>query len=73
MFKVVSTAKLDEESLVNLLNPRLGENKVNFLKIKTKEMLYLGQPVVTIFIREKTKQVKIMLNQVVLREENVKR
>ena len=73
MFKVVSPAKPDEESQVDLLNPRLGENKVHFFKIKTKEMLYLGQPVVTIFIREKTKQVKNMLDQVVLREENVKR
>ena len=51
MFKVVAP----EESQVDLLDSKRGENKVNFFKIKTKQMLYLGLPVVTIFIREKTK------------------
>ena len=55
MFKVVAPAKPSEESQVDLLDSKRGENKVNFFKIKTKQMLYLGLPVVTIFIREKTK------------------
>lgn len=36
-------------------------------------MLYLGIPVVTIFIRDKTKHVKNLLDQVVLRGEKAKR
>lgn len=45
-----------------MLDSNQGENKVNFLKIKTKKMHYLGQPVVTIFLSEKNKKVKTLLD-----------
>ena len=35
-------------------------------------MLYLGKPVVTIFFRDKTKQVENLLNQITLRKEKMK-
>ena len=40
----------------------MAANNVNFIKIKIKKMLYLGLPVVTIFIRDRTKQVKTLLD-----------
>ena len=36
-------------------------------------MLYLGNPALTIFVRDKTKQVENLFTQIALREEKVKR
>ena len=74
-FKVITAEEIayqDENEQANLLAESKNEN-VRFVRVKTKNCLYQGFPAIALFINDKTKKVRSLIDQIALQEERIKR